>query len=179
VKPIAANLSWATSARMLPCESSTQASILARNSAITNDRATRGGRAPAASRSATNRATVLCEQPARAAAPRNERVRSKASKISIDSSADFIVGPSWGSSGRVSTAKRTTGGIPTGGCGRSRAGACRGPPTNSGHPQQNFGQRSDPWPPPVKTMAISGHFRGRLWSVFHGRQHSVNSVAWY
>jgi len=70
-KPIATILSWATSARILPSDRSTNSSSLGRNSSITlGRRAARPGTNVPASRWATQFATVFGEHPASSAASR-------------------------------------------------------------------------------------------------------------
>ena len=86
--PSATNLSWATSARTLPCDASTHSSILGRYASISCSRRAGICGVPS-SRTPTQWATVLGEQPASSPASRKLRVRSNASRISMISSSDF------------------------------------------------------------------------------------------
>src|SRR5664279_5730040 len=159
--PIAISLSWAMSARILPFDVSTHSSIFGRYSSINLGRHVRG-RAPPASRSATTRATVWWEHPARSAAARNEPVKSYDSSISRDSAADFTMVPPGGSSGASAPPSGLQEGPQPRDAARGTGGVSDQPTKTSG--QFRGHQRAE-------TLAISGQFRGRLWAVFHGRRH--------
>src|SRR5664279_1651754 len=143
--PIAISLSWAMSARILPFDVSTHSSTFGRYSSINLGRHVRG-RAPPASRSATTRATVWWEHPARSAVARNEPVKSNDSNISMDSSADFTVVPPGGSSG----ASAPPSGLQEGPQPRDAAGDGGRVGSTNQHPPagRNPGhQRAVSWPP--------------------------------
>src|SRR6478736_10213985 len=159
VNPIASNLSWATSARIFPLDCSTHSSIFGRNSSTNRGRLVRGA-VPPASRSATSRATVWCEHPARSAAACNEPRRSNAARISMDSSADFkwsLLGARRARQHRQADFRRD----PNRG---TRPGWTRGVSETTHTQVGSFVATSG-----AETVAINGLFRDRLWAVFHGR----------
>ena len=73
---------------------STSSSIFGMNASISRGRTARASGSPPASRTVTYRATVLASHPVSCAADHAVPVRSNASKISMISLPDLVMGPS-------------------------------------------------------------------------------------
>ena len=156
VNPIATSLSWATSARILPFDCSTHSSIFGRNSSTNRGRHVRGG-APPASRSATSRATVWCEHPARSAAACNEPSQIERSEYFHGFLGRLQVVPPGGSSG----ASAPPSGLQEGPQPRDAAGTDKGvsgqpPKLRLGSFVATSGQK--PWPSAGCFVAAYGQF---------------------